>query len=272
MNTLPAMLLWVLVPLVLALPAAWSVGGLADAGTGWLSLAAGLGLTAMGARRHLDPDLMVASRAFREMGVIGWLGAILAGSVALGLPLWLAALGWAMVWLRWASSAWRGGGPWWPQAVAAVAGFPWLLYEMDGLGWAFRSSGAAIVGGLLGLLGLSVKREGTMILAHGIPISVDVACSGLGALQAMALAGAALLPPGLKPGWRAATAVAALLPLAWLANTVRIAVLAVVAVTFGPGVAAGPWHGTMGWAALMVVFVGGTGLVVRWILPREGIR
>jgi exosortase/archaeosortase family protein len=269
MKKLPAMLQWGAVPVLLALPTAWSVAGLADAESGWVSLAAGLGLTAAAARDQLDPERMEAARSFRGWGPTGWLGALLAVSPALGFPIWVAAIGWAMAWLRWSKPAWKGGGPWWPQAVVAVAGFPWLLYEMNAVGWFFRSSGAAVVGGLLKILGLSVEREGTMILAQGVPISVDVACSGLGALQAMALAGAALLPPGLRPGWRAFVVVAALLPLAWLANTVRIAVLAVVAVTFGPDVAKGPWHGVMGWVALMAVFVVGTGWLNRWIFPKD---
>lgn len=270
MRTVYAMSLWVAVPVSLALPAAWSLAGEADAGSGWISLAAGLGLTAAGARHRLESARMVPGRSFRQWGVVGWLGVLGAVSVAFGFPLWVAAIGWATAWLRWAKPAWKGDGPWWTQAIVAVAGFPWLLYEMTALGWLFRFSGAAVVGSFLEVLGLSVKREGTMILAQGVPISVDVACSGLGALQAMALAGAALLPGELRPGWRAAVAVALLLPLAWLANTVRIATLALMAVTFGPAAASGPWHGVIGWCALMVVFLGGTGLVIRWVLTVRG--
>jgi len=136
----------------------------------------------------------------------------------------------------------------------AVLAFPWIMLDAGAVGWWFRLSGAWATSGIFALAGFDVAREGTRLLVQGLPVSVEAACSGLGALQAMLIAGtlAAYVQIGDRKHywWHLPVLVA----VAWLANTLRIVAICVVALSAGPQLAYGSFHFFGGWVVLCVVF------------------
>ena len=134
-------------------------------------------------------------------------------------------------------------------------GFPWVVQDFPALGWVFRHSGAAVVEILFKALGYSVAREGTMIYIGDLPLSVEPACAGLNVLQAMLVAGSLVICLTVPTGWRFAVAAFSLLPLAWLANTMRIFTLGLVGVNFGPDFAMSWFHKWGGWAVLCFMYL-----------------
>jgi exosortase/archaeosortase family protein len=132
--------------------------------------------------------------------------------------------------------------------------FPWIANDAQAVGWWFRFSGAGAVGGLFSILGFQVQREGTFLVVQGLPLAVDAACSGLNVLQAMGIAGFAVAYVKVPPGARFWTALAILAPLAWLANSIRILSLGVIALSFGADFAMGWFHQWGGWLVLCVMF------------------
>jgi len=105
------------------------------------------------------------------------------------------------------------------------------------------------------MLGYSVAREGTMLYIGNLPLSVEPACAGLNVLQAMLVAGSLVICLTVPSGWRFGVAVATLLPLAWLANTMRIFMLGLAGVTMGPDFAMGWFHKWGGWAVLCAMYL-----------------
>lgn len=134
--------------------------------------------------------------------------------------------------------------------VLAVMAFPWISLDAQSVGWWFRLSGAWSAEMVFRGLGFSVSREGTSLLVQGLPMSVEAACSGLNVLQSLLVAGTGLayLNFARSPlyGWN----LLALLPAAWLANTLRILVITAAALTWGPDFAMGLFHS---WGGLVVL-------------------
>ncbi|MEI8341157.1 MAG: archaeosortase/exosortase family protein [Verrucomicrobiota bacterium] len=132
--------------------------------------------------------------------------------------------------------------------------FPWIANDAQALGWWFRFSGAGVAGELFSLLGFHVQREGTFLVVQGLPLAVDAACSGLNVLQAMWIAGFIVVYVKVPSGPRFWIALAVLGPLAWVANSIRIISLGVIALSFGADFAMGWFHQWGGWLVLCVMF------------------
>lgn len=139
--------------------------------------------------------------------------------------------------------------------VLPFVAFPWITLDLQSVGWWFRLSGAWATELLLSGAGLQVTREGTQMLVQGMPVSVNVSCSGLKVLQSLVVAGTllayTLLGKTSKYWWN----VALLLPLAWLANTARIMAISLAAMTFGPEFAMGVFHSWGGLMVLVLMFI-----------------
>lgn len=138
--------------------------------------------------------------------------------------------------------------------VLPLLAFPWIVLDADRIGWWFRLSGAWVAAHFFSLLGYDVILQGTQLLVDNLPISVEAACAGLNTLQSMLIAGSvvAFLILGDTPlyWWNLPVLVAA----AWLANTLRVIMIAWAALEFGRAFAMGPFHEWGGWAIILVMF------------------
>ncbi|MEI7730735.1 MAG: exosortase/archaeosortase family protein [Verrucomicrobiota bacterium] len=138
--------------------------------------------------------------------------------------------------------------------VLPILAFPWLLLDFPQLGWWCRLSAAWTAEHVFHSVGFEVARQGTQLVVQGLPIDITPACSGLRALQAMLIAGvtmAFLQLGGRRTYW---WGLATLPLLAWVANTARVLVISVVALSFGPEFAGGWFHEVGGWCVLAAMF------------------
>jgi exosortase/archaeosortase family protein len=138
--------------------------------------------------------------------------------------------------------------------ILPLLAFPWIILDVDRLGWWFRLSGAWTAAHFFSLLGFDVTLEGTQLLIEKLPISVEAACAGLNTLQAMLIAGSvvAFFILGDTPfyWWNIPLLIAA----AWLTNTIRVILLSWVALKVSPEFALGPFHEWGGWAIILLMF------------------
>lgn len=139
--------------------------------------------------------------------------------------------------------------------ILPFLGFPWLTQNIESLGWFFRYTGAGAVQVLFTMLGMTVHREGTLLLIQNLPLSVEPACAGLNVLQSMLIVGCLLICTRIPSGWRFGLALATLVPLAWLANTSRIFMLGCAGLMFGSDFARGWFHNWGGWLVLCLMFL-----------------
>lgn len=139
--------------------------------------------------------------------------------------------------------------------ILPLMAFPWIALDASQLGWWFRLTGAWATGSFFSVLGFDVMQEGTHIIVNQMPIHVDVSCAGLNALQSMLIAGTVLayLMVGDRPiyWWN----ILFLVAMAWLANTLRIVMLASVAIGISRDFAMGPFHEMGGWLVLVLMFL-----------------
>jgi exosortase len=119
-------------------------------------------------------------------------------------------------------------------------------------------------------LGWVVVREGNVIQLPRLKLLVEEGCSGVHSLFALIALAVAWVFFVERPAWLRATLVVATLPIAVLANAIRVSVTGVLAYKVDPDYAQGVSHETAG----MIVFAIGVALMlgVDWSLkpdPRE---
>lgn len=135
-----------------------------------------------------------------------------------------------------------------------ILAFPWISLDLSQLGWWFRLSGAWITEEVFALTTLPVVREGTLLNINGIPISIEVACAGLNTLQSMLISGTIVAYLLLANTARYWLAFPILIFLAWVANTIRILVICLLALIVSPEFVMGPFHTWGAWGVLMLMF------------------
>ncbi|MEI7954113.1 MAG: exosortase/archaeosortase family protein [Verrucomicrobiota bacterium] len=162
--------------------------------------------------------------------------------------------------MSWSLLAWL----WGRQNFVRVAGrerliwllllsFPWLVIEWQALGWSLRLSSAWVAEQIFALLQLPTQRDGTHLSILGVPIEIEAACAGWNLLQLTLLTGVAYGAYEIRSSRRFAMLLALLPVLAWLANLLRILILAGIALSFDAEVASGVLHGLTGLIILAAV-------------------
>lgn len=204
----------------------WSHGPLVPAAAAaalWLRLA---GLRA--APRHPDPragyPVLFAALALRLAG--GLVDTVAAGNAGLflqGLSLVLLLAGGV------ALLCGRG----WLRLTAGPIGFLLFMVPLpaalvEAVSLPLRSWSTAIAASGLPRLGVPVLREGNVLVLPGAAVGVADACSGLHSLISLLAVAAALVLFGGddEPGWLLPALLVSALPLAAVANALRIAALA----------------------------------------------
>lgn len=222
-------------PLVLGLPLAWFLGHPWQART--------------------EP-LAASPARYAAIAGVALAGGWLFGSLTLLALSWSAL---AMIWAHWsfASQPRRGRLAW-----LLVCSFPWLVIEWPAIGWTFRLSSAAVAEQIFNLLQMPTQREGTRIVIMGVPVEIEAACAGWNLLQLTLLAGVAFGTYEIRPPRRFALLLCLLPAISWLANLLRILILAGIALACDAPVASGAIHGLTGLAVLASVLAMTKGLCV----------
>ena len=137
--------------------------------------------------------------------------------------------------------------------ILPFCALPWLSYDLSAIGWYFRLTAAWFTDALLSVMGFEVTRSGTELQLATFCLRVDPACSGLSFLHALILVGAYLIACSDRQS-RPWTFYLWLFPLAWFANSLRVTLLALAALTWGPQSVAGDIHLWIGWACFVALF------------------
>ena len=124
------------------------------------------------------------SRVALVLAALGWVVGSATG-FSFGLALSFAALCWAWVGMM----VEPGPGIRFRSLTLVVLSFPWVLQDLERVGWYFRLSGAAVSEAVFRVLGMSVSRSGVDLVVENLSMSVEAQCAGLNSLQAMLLAG-----------------------------------------------------------------------------------
>ncbi|HXE80762.1 MAG TPA: exosortase A [Vicinamibacterales bacterium] len=126
----------------------------------------------------------------------------------------------------------------------------------------------------LAALQIPVLREGNVIVIPAARLEVVEACSGIRSLLSLLAVGIVYgyftdPRPAVRAGLAAAT-----IPIAILANGLRIAGTGVAAHLYGAAAADGFFHAFSGWLVFMVAFglLVAVGAVLRWIAPVRAAR
>jgi len=136
----------------------------------------------------------------------------------------------------------------WPDLLVEFLSFPLQL-------WAARAAAAVIR-----LLGMSIMREGVDLHIAGYSFAVAAPCSGMRSLVALMALAALLAYLCRGPLWRRLTLFALGLPMALVANAVRVVVVLLVGARFGPESAESFLHTTSGLVVFLVAVGGLYGL------------
>lgn len=139
--------------------------------------------------------------------------------------------------------------------ILPMMAFPWISLDFDRIGWWFRLSGAWVAQHAFAGAGFNVIREGTLLNINGLPISIEVACAGLNTLQSMLISGCIIAYITLGDTKRYWLCIPILIIMAWIANTIRILVISLLAIIISPAFVMGPFHIWGGWGVLMLMFM-----------------
>ena len=149
----------------------------------------------------------------------------------------LLAMSWSLLALLWGQESFVRVAGRERLACLLLLSFPWLVIEWQTFGWALRLSSACVAEQIFALLQLPTQRDGT----H------------LNLLQLTVLTGVAYGAYEIRSSRRFAMLLALLPVLAWLANLLRILILAGIALSFDAQVASGVLHGLTGLIILAAV-------------------
>ncbi len=139
---------------------------------------------------------------------------------------------------------WWGGGPIlravaFPLAFCALA-VPLPLTEW--LAFPLQAVSAHAAAGLVRLWGVPATFAGGQVTLQSCALTVGAPCSGLRSIVAMAAVGALAAWVLKGPPWGRALTFLAAVPVAWLANVLRVAAILTVAHLWRPEAALGAFH------------------------------
>lgn len=127
---------------------------------------------------------------------------------------------------------------------------------------AARSAASALY-----LLGIPVLREGNLIFLTNTALEVAEACSGIRSLVSLIALALVFAYFTQRRFWKQLILVLSAIPIAIIANAIRVSGTGVLAHFYGEGVAQGFYHSFSGWVVFVVafIFMGGLGLLLRGI-------
>ena len=132
----------------------------------------------------------------------------------------------------------------------AAMSTPWLTSETL-IAWIFRLGSAQTVESWWLLLGYPIERTGTLLSIHNQHVDVTAACSGMELLGTLVVGGSLILAH-FTHSWKQLTRNLVLIILvAWLSNTLRLAVLTYAVDTWSIKTIDGMGHDSIGYIALL---------------------
>ncbi len=190
-----------------------------------------------------------------SLSILAIAGSLLLMGIACGVALFLV-LGWSLLLWTWLTARLKSN----PRRhsnkliVFPMLAFPWITLDCDRLGWWFRLTGSWVTGNLFAALGFEATQEGTNLLIHQLPISVEKSCAGINTLQATLIVGTLLNYLILGDSFLFWINLPLLILIGWMANTARIIAIAAAALYAGPAFAIGAFHTIGGLLIIILMF------------------
>lgn len=103
-------------------------------------------------------------------------------------------------------------------------------------------------------VGIPVLREGNIITLASTTLEVAEACSGIRSLVALFTLSLVYGYFNERATWKRAVLVVSIVPIAIVANAMRVTAIGVAAHLYGPTVVDGPFHSISGWLVFIVAF------------------
>ena len=141
---------------------------------------------------------------------------------------------------------------------------PYVIYYAAAFPMQLMASKVTV--GILNLLGAGAVRQGNIIHLGGLSLEVAEACSGIRSLVSLGALGAIYAYVSLRSGPARALLFLSTVPIAILANVVRVFVSSVAAYALAVDVTVEPLHSIMGLLVFVVAFV--LMFLVSWLLRR----
>ena len=116
-------------------------------------------------------------------------------------------------------------------------------------------------------IGIPVLREGNLITLASTTLEVAEACSGIRSLVALFTLSLVYGYFNERSMWKRAVLVVSIVPIAIVANALRVTAIGLAAHWYGPTVLDGPFHTVSGWLVFIVAF--GVLLVVHRVISRR---
>ncbi len=185
--------------------------------------------------------------------------------------------GFALVGTIFGLVVWLGGRSW-GRALAFPIAFLLFMVPLDRLlidqlAQPLQVFSAQMGGRAVAAIGTRIAIEGTMIHTPVYTFEVAIPCSGLKSMIAMTALAALFAHLLIAPRWKKLLLFAVAVPVALLANTVRIFVTVVLGTTLGPAMAEGFFHSVSGILVFMLGLAGlfGAGRLLGCLQLREDI-
>ncbi|TRZ88379.1 MAG: VPLPA-CTERM-specific exosortase XrtD [Methanosarcinales archaeon] len=176
-----------------------------------------------------------------------WLGELGGEYLTLYISFWLVVVG-----LCWIHLGWKKLKAFAFPSVFALTMFPLPSFLLTKLTLNLRLISSQLGVAMIQLYGMPAYREGNIIDLGFTQLQVVEACSGLHSLISLVVLCLLLVYFFKASFWKRAVLFISSVPVAIFANSIRIALTAVLYKYFGPGVAQGFFHGFSGW--LIFVF------------------
>jgi exosortase len=212
-------------------------------------------------------------RAVATKGSPEGLAVVVAALVVLALGRWSSSLvlqtfsiviavsGLALWWVGWQ----------WLRAAKVPIGFlifmiPLPLAFVNSVTLSLQQFVAWSSAGMLELIGVPVHQEGVLLTLPQLTLEVAEVCNGLRFLMTLLVLTVAFAQVSQRTAVRKALLAAVAVPVAILANVVRITGIAFAVFLVGPEAASGFYHllvGKLVWAATIIVLVA-FGVLLRW--------
>jgi exosortase len=132
--------------------------------------------------------------------------------------------------------------------------FPMPGFVLERLTFPLQVIASKLAEHILELLGYSVLREGNILMLPGQTLNIAEACSGLRSLMALTFLGQAYIYMFDSKPWMRPVMAILIIPIAVLANSLRI-VASAVAATYNREWGQGTYHESTGWIVFVVAFV-----------------
>ena len=145
---------------------------------------------------------------------------------------------------------------WRELILLPVFGVPWLAGQDSAIGWYFRLSAAYVVECVFSVTGAEIKRSGTQLWIDGAGIDVEAACSGLGILQLLMIAGTVAMSLSSAAKLSSFTKLLLIFSTAWCSNTLRVLLISTMAVVVSSESADSWMHDGAGLLTAGFAFVG----------------